>query len=97
MDASSAQTILVVDDSVVDRKLAANMLEKAGHIVTVAPTGEAAVALLSETSVDLVLLDVNLPGMSGFDVLVALKQRAHTRDTPIIMMSSDQGETRFVR
>jgi len=97
MDASTPHRVLVVDDSVVDRKLAANMLEKAGHIVSVAASGEAALAALQESTVDLVLLDVNMHGLSGFDVLTALKQRAHTRDIPIVMMSSDQGEKRIVR
>jgi CheY-like chemotaxis protein len=93
----AAATVLVVDDSAVDRKLATNMLEKAGHIVSSVSSGEAALALLGDGSVDLVLLDVNLPGVSGFDVLVKLRQQAHTRDIPIIMMSSDQAESRIVR
>lgn len=95
---SGLQRILVVDDSNVDRKLAVNMLEKIPMVfVTAAASGEAALALLQESTFDMVLLDVNLPGLSGFEVLQAVRARPHTRDVPVVMMSSDQGESRIVR
>lgn len=54
--------ILVVDDSGVERSLFKHALQKAGHTAQVATTGEAALGIIDATHIDLVLLDVNLPG-----------------------------------
>jgi CheY-like chemotaxis protein len=96
-DTSSAYVVMVVDDAAVDRKLAAHALERDGYEVIMCPTGQHCLEQLDGASCDLVLIDVNMPGLDGFSVLQAIKQRPHLRNLPLIMMSSDHQEKRIVR
>jgi serine phosphatase RsbU (regulator of sigma subunit)/FixJ family two-component response regulator len=66
-------TILVVDDTAASRYISGSWLRRAGHRVIEAATGTEALAALAATEVDLVLLDVGLPDMSGFDVCARIK------------------------
>lgn len=80
--------LLVVDDTAADRELLCRRLQREGHEVVAADTGERALELLGEGGFDLVLLDLMLPGMSGFEVLSQLKSGIHTRAIPVIMISA---------
>ena len=80
--------LLVVDDTAADRELLSRRLQRDGHEVVAADTGERALELLGEGGFDLVLLDLMLPGMSGFEVLSQLKSGIHTRAIPVIMISA---------
>ena len=80
--------ILVVDDIESNRDLLARRLETDGHRVTVAADGEQALEILGEQEFDLVLLDLMMPGLSGFDVLQRLKVDSELRDIPVIMISA---------
>ena len=80
--------LLVVDDTGADRELLSRRLQRDGHQVATADTGETALELLAEGGFDLVLLDLMLPGMSGFEVLSQLKSDPHTRSIPVIMISA---------
>jgi len=80
--------LLVVDDTAADRELLSRRLQREGHEVVAADTGERALELLGEGGFDLVLLDLMLPGMSGFEVLSQLKSGIHTRAIPVIMISA---------
>jgi CheY-like chemotaxis protein len=66
-------TILVVDDAAASRYVSSSWLRRSGHRVIEASTGNEALAALAATEVDLVLLDVGLPDMSGFDVCERIK------------------------
>ena len=59
-----------------------------GHLVTVAAGGEQALEILGAQEFDLVLLDLMMPGLSGFDVLQRLKENSDLRDIPVIMISA---------
>ncbi|MEK8095446.1 adenylate/guanylate cyclase domain-containing protein [Methylocystis sp. IM3] len=80
--------ILVVDDNASNRDLLKRRLERQGHAVTLAENGARALALVREAPFDLILLDLLMPDVSGFDVLSALKSDASLRDIPVIVISA---------
>jgi adenylate cyclase len=80
--------ILVVDDNPANRDLLSRRLLREGHLVATAESGPAALALAAGQSFDLVLLDLMMPGMSGFEVLCRLKAEPQTRHVPVIMVSA---------
>jgi signal transduction histidine kinase/CheY-like chemotaxis protein/HPt (histidine-containing phosphotransfer) domain-containing protein len=67
--------VLVVDDRHVNREVARHLLERRGHDVAVAESGEDALARLAEREFDVVLMDVEMPGMTGFDTTAAIRER----------------------
>ncbi len=79
--------ILVVDDSAIEVKLTARMLAQAGYDVLTATSGPQALALARESSPDVVLLDLNMPQMDGYDVCRKLKEDEATRAIPVILYS----------
>ena len=83
-----ASHILVVDDNAANRDLLARRLVREGYRVSAAESGAAALALSAAGGFDLVLLDLMMPGMSGFEVLCRLKADAGTRHIPVIMISA---------
>ena len=88
-DPSAASShILVVDDNASNRDLLSRRLVREGYRVTAAESGAAALALTAAEGFDLVLLDLMMPGMSGFEVLRRLKAEERTRDIPVIMISA---------
>src|SRR5262245_4119275 len=80
--------ILVVDDTASNRDLLSRRLQRQGHTVLQAEDGTAALALIEKESLDLVLLDLMMPGISGYDVLTSLKHDARCREIPVIMISA---------
>lgn len=80
--------LLVVDDNRVNRLLLGRALEQLGHTVTFAENGREALATLAKRPVDLVLLDIEMPEMDGYQVLAALAADPRLRDVPVVMMSS---------
>ena len=80
--------VLVVDDNRVNRLLVAKMLEQFGHRVAFAENGRQALETLGSRAFDLVLLDVEMPEMNGYETLEALRTGARLRDIPVVMMSS---------
>ena len=83
-----ASHILVVDDNAANRDLLARRLVREGYRVSAAESGASALALTAAESFDLVLLDLMMPGMSGFEVLCRLKADPGTRHIPVIMISA---------
>ena len=81
-------TILVVDDSATKRYLLVSWLTRAGFTVVEAETGGEALAKLGEAEIDLVVLDVKLPDMSGFDVCEQIKSDAEYGILPVIHVSA---------
>jgi adenylate cyclase len=80
--------ILVVDDNRVNRLLLGRGLEEQGHGVEFAEHGRQALELLGRGQFDLVLLDVMMPEVDGYQVLASLKDDPHLRDLPVIMTTS---------
>ncbi len=81
-------TILLVDDDENSLDLMESMLIAAGHEVVCAASGEAALASINEEIPDLVLLDVMMPGMGGFEVMRQLKSNPETHAIPIILITA---------
>src|SRR5215813_12374442 len=80
--------ILVVDDNRVNRLLVAQLLEQLKHRVSFAENGQRALEVLRDHPADLVLLDVEMPEMNGYETLEALQADPKLRDIPVVMMSS---------
>jgi adenylate cyclase len=80
--------ILVVDDNASNRDLLSRRLQRQGHTVFQAEDGGAALAVVEKEALDLVLLDLMMPGISGYDVLASLKRDPRFRDIPVIMISA---------
>lgn len=85
---SSTGTILIADDNRVNRLLLGRGLEEQGHKVVFAENGREALDLLRKDHFDLMLLDVMMPELDGYQVLAELKLDPHLRDLPVIMTSS---------
>jgi CheY-like chemotaxis protein len=82
--------VLVAEDNPVNQKLVVRLLEKQGHSVLVAETGRAVLQALDEHEVDVVLMDVQMPDMDGFEATAAIREREKgtTRHRPIIAMTA---------
>ena len=90
---SPPATILLAEDDRILRKAGEATLKKRGYAVIAAVDGEDALAKAREHRPDLILLDVIMPKMQGFEVLASLKSDAATRDIPVIMLSNLQDES----
>ena len=85
--------ILVVDDSPTELHVLQAILEKNGHEVLVADSGEAGIAKAKETMPDLVLMDVVMPGMNGFQATRQLSKQSETANIPVIIVTTKDQET----
>ena len=83
-----AFTILVVDDEPDLIEIVRFRLEKEGYKVLSAGDGRAGLAAAIEKSPDLVVLDVMMPGLDGFEVLFQMKNNPKTKDTPVVMLTA---------
>ncbi len=83
---SSSATILVVDDTPAHLVLVREHLEQAGYRVVVVQNGEETIQRAEFVRPDLILLDVQMPGLTGFEICQRLKQRENTQDIPVIFM-----------
>ena len=79
--------ILVVDDSVTNLKLAEQTL-KPYYKVTLLVSGEQTLKFLSKNKPDLILLDIKMPGMDGFETIKAIKDNEFTKDIPVIFLTA---------
>ena len=84
------KTILVVDDDAMNLRMAEMLLKKQGYDVKKADSGQAALALLHEETVDLVLLDVEMPVMSGIETLDAIRERRELAELPVMFLSASE-------
>lgn len=81
-------TALVVEDSMTEREIITYYLRQAGVIVATATSGEEALEKLNTYTPDLIILDIVLPGRSGFEICRELKAEAKTSKIPIIICST---------
>lgn len=79
---------LVVDDSATERSIITNCLQEIGINVSVALSGEEALAKIQQDSPELIILDVVLPGRSGFEICRELKGNDNTNKIPIVLCST---------
>ena len=84
--------VLVVDDSVTVRKVTSRLLERNGMSVLTAKDGIDAIALLEEHTPDLMLLDIEMPRMDGFEVAIQVRNDPRLMRLPIIMITSRTGQ-----
>ncbi|MBE9008905.1 hybrid sensor histidine kinase/response regulator [Pseudanabaenaceae cyanobacterium LEGE 13415] len=80
--------ILIVDDNTTSARLLFDVLEKAGYQPSIAKNGEEALHQLETVSPDLILLDVIMPGIDGFEICDRIKSNPKTKDIPLIFMSA---------
>ncbi len=80
--------ILAVDDDAFNLDILAKFLHKQGHVVTTAEDGIEALDVLGKTSFDLILLDVMMPNLDGFETLKRIKEQEEFLSTPVIMISA---------
>jgi two-component system chemotaxis response regulator CheY len=83
--------ILVVDDSTTMRQMVAFTLTSAGHQVVEAPDGNQALATAKQKKFDLVITDVNMPGMNGIDLVQSLRALPDCKFIPILVLTTEAG------
>lgn len=84
----SGSTLLLIDDSTINQQIVATSLEKTGAVLHIAVDGAAGLQLAETIQPDLILLDVIMPGMDGFEVCRRLKANTSTHSIPVIFISS---------
>ncbi|MDH5459038.1 MAG: response regulator, partial [Nitrospinota bacterium] len=89
---SSKFKILIVDDILANIEVLHETLEQEGYVISVATHGKMALDVAPHLKPDLILLDIMMPGMSGYETCQKLKANEHTRDFPVIFISA-KGET----
>ncbi len=80
--------ILIVDDNIDNLNILSDVMQAHGHCVSVASDGESALNELKAISPDLILLDIMMPGMDGFETCMRLKADEKTKDIPVIFMTA---------
>ncbi len=86
------RTVMVVDDSVTVRKVTSRLLERHGYRVLLAKDGMDAIARLEDITPDIMLLDIEMPRMDGFEVAALVRHNPRLEKLPIIMITSRTGE-----
>lgn len=81
-------TILLIEDNEQNRYLTTFLLEQRGHEVVSAMSGPEGLELAERIRPDLILLDIQLPGMDGYEVAKAMKSRPSVKDIPIVAVTS---------
>jgi twitching motility two-component system response regulator PilG len=84
---SSRKTVMIVDDSPTIRKILGLTLERAGYKVVAEPDGESAIERLLQVVPDLILLDIAMPKIDGYEVCKRIKQDPRTKTVPVVMLS----------
>jgi twitching motility two-component system response regulator PilH len=87
------KTILVVDDSATERHITGGILTKGGYTVTFAEDGESGVAKAKADMPDIVIMDVVMPGMNGFQATRAITTDDATKNIPVIICTTKGQET----
>jgi len=94
---SAAQTVLIVDDEAPIADLLDTILKGAGYRCLKANSGHEAVELVKRESPDLVILDINMPGMDGFQTCEMLRESPENCSLPIVMLTGRGDESTIVK
>ncbi|HIL82099.1 MAG TPA: response regulator, partial [Pseudomonadales bacterium] len=89
---NKVRTVMIVDDSVTVRKVTSRLMERQGFAVATAKDGVDAMNQLQTIRPDVVLLDIEMPRMDGFEVLRSVRRDENLKDLPVIMITSRTGE-----
>lgn len=89
----AVKNVMVVDDSATDMHLLSEMLKKNGYTVATATSGEDAIVKAKKEKPDAILMDIVMPGMSGFEATRAIARDPETASIPIIICSTKGQET----
>ena len=87
-EAASQPTVMVVDDSLTVRKITSRLLMREGYQVILAKDGVDALEQLSDAMPDVILSDIEMPRMDGFDLVRNIRADARLRSLPIVMITS---------
>ena len=90
--AVAARRVLLVDDSVSVRRFVGHMLEKGGFEVLTANDGAEALERLVDTTVDVVITDLEMPRVNGYELIENLRRRPSTREVPVVVLTTRAGE-----
>lgn len=85
--------VLIVDDSPTETHVLRNMLEKHGYEISVAENGEQGISMAKSESPDVILMDIVMPGVNGFQATRKLSKDAATATIPIIIISTKDQDT----
>ncbi len=85
--------VLIIDDSPTEVHVLQTLLERNGYKVVVANSGEEGIVVAKETLPDVVLMDVVMPGMNGFQATRQLSKQAETEKIPVIIVTTKDQET----
>ena len=88
-------TVLLADDDRTTRLVVSKILDSLGYSVTVADGGEKCLFLALESTFDAILIDINMPGLSGIELCQHLREKERYKTTPIIFVTTDQEESVF--
>ncbi len=88
LNENTSFSILVVDDELYIAKVLTSVLKERGYLVDFALSGEEALELTATTKFDLILLDLRMPGMDGFEVCTCLKDSSVTKDIPVVFLTA---------
>ena len=80
--------ILIVDDDQVNLKVVSSLLQEKGYKIALALNGKSALDILDENKIDMILLDIMMPGMDGFEVCKRIKDKKEIADIPIIFLTA---------
>lgn len=89
-----AKTVLAVDDSAVIRQVQENVLKGAGYDVIVASGGQEALGKLAGSTVNLILTDLNMPGMDGVTLIKQVRASGKHRLVPIVMITTESKDSK---
>jgi PAS domain S-box-containing protein len=90
-------TVIVVEDSAPDRQLMASLLKYAGHSAVLCGDGQAALDLIKKSKPDLIIVDLIMPGLDGYDLARAVRADPRTAATPIILQTAHYLESEIGR
>lgn len=90
-DKMSSLKVMVIDDSKTIRRTAETLLQREGFEVITAVDGFEALSKITETSPDIIFIDIMMPRLDGYQTCALIKNSQQYKDTPIIMLSSKDG------
>lgn len=97
MTEGNLPVVLVVDDQEVNIRIVGQLLVRAGYDIVPAMNGEQALERVNAALPDLILLDMRMPGMSGFELLTEFKKHPETADIPVIFLTADDDRENVTR